>query len=86
MGRGQTTCDAGGPGLDFADCEAVFAGRHFSRVDDRQDYGEQRVITAGYLGDRFVVVVWTPRDGGRQIISVKHGHEWEEARFRDHLA
>jgi uncharacterized protein len=55
-------------GLDFADAELVFAGRTMTLPDNRRDYREERFITAGWLRDRFVVVVWTPRDGGRRII------------------
>lgn len=72
-------------GLDFADAAQVFAGWHFTRLDERREYGEPRYITAGWLDQRFVVVVWTPRDGERRIISLRHGHEWEEARYRQHL-
>lgn len=72
-------------GLDFADAESVFAGDHFTRVDDRRDYGEPRYVTAGYVGKRFVVVVWTPRRSGRRIISMRHGHAAEEERFRRYL-
>ena len=72
-------------GLDFADAEQVFAGWHFTGLDDRRDDCEPRYVTAGYLDRRFVVVVWTPRDGGRRIISMRHGHDWEEARDRHHL-
>jgi uncharacterized DUF497 family protein len=50
-------------GLDFAHAEEVFAGQNVTLPDDRRDYGEPRFITAGWLGSRFVVVVWTPRDG-----------------------
>jgi uncharacterized protein len=39
--------------LDFADAVLIFAGAHFTRRDDRQDYREPRFITAGYLGRRF---------------------------------
>jgi uncharacterized protein len=39
----------------------VFAGDHFTAVDDRRDYGELRYITAGWLDGRFVLrVVGTP--------------------------
>jgi hypothetical protein len=48
-------------GLDFADAERVFAGRNFTLRDERYNYGESRFVTAGYLGERFVVVVWTSR-------------------------
>jgi len=72
-------------GLDFSDAETVFAGRHFTRTDDRKDYGEPRFITAGWIDDRFVVLVWTPRNNGRRIISMRHGHADEEKQYRDHL-
>jgi uncharacterized protein len=49
-------------GLDFAaDAAKVFAGRTVTKIDDRFDYGEQRYITAGHVGQRMVVVVWTAR-------------------------
>ena len=72
-------------GLDFADAAKVFAGNHFIEPDDRRDYGEPRYITAGWLDDRFVVLVWTPRDGGRRIISMRHGHADEEAWYRERM-
>ncbi len=69
-------------GLDFADAHRVFDGAHFDREDDRFDYGELRYVTAGRLDGRFVVVVWTPRDGGRHIISMRYGHAKEEQRYQ----
>ncbi len=69
-------------GLDFADAAGVFAGDHFTAPDDRRDYGEPRYITAGWSGGRFVVLVWTPRDDARRIISMRHGHAEEEAAWR----
>jgi uncharacterized protein len=52
-------------GLDFADADLVFEGKSITLPDDRQDYGEARFITAGWLHARFVVIVWTAREGGR---------------------
>jgi uncharacterized DUF497 family protein len=72
-------------GLDFADAGKVFEGPKFTLPDLRQDYGEPRFITAGWLGDRFVVLAWTPRDGGRRIISMRHGHADEEAWYREQM-
>lgn len=65
-------------GLDLADAGEVFTGLTATRADDRRDYGELRLITAGYLRERFVVLVWTPRDEARHIISMRHGHASEE--------
>jgi len=72
-------------GLDFADADSVFEGRAVTLPDDRRDYGEPRFITAGWLRGRFVVIVWTPRDGRRRIISMRYGHAGEEENYREQL-
>ncbi len=72
-------------GLDFADAVLVFQGRHATASDDRQDYGEPRYISVGVLGDRSVVIVWTPRDGSRRIISMRYAHAKEAHWWRSHL-
>ena len=72
-------------GLDFADAELIFAGRTMTLPDERRDYSERRFITAGWLRDRFVVLVWTARDDGRRIISMRYGHADEEAYYREQM-
>ncbi len=72
-------------GLDFDDAAEVFAGRHTVVQDDRKDYGEKRYISAGFLRHRMVVVVWTPRGGGRHVISMRYCHAKEEALWREEL-
>jgi uncharacterized protein len=72
-------------GLDFADAELVFAGLVATLPDERQDYREPRLITAGWLRGRFVVVVWTPRNEGRRVISMRYGHADEEEYSRDQM-
>jgi uncharacterized DUF497 family protein len=72
-------------GLDFADAAEVFAGVTVDRVDDREDYGETRIITVGYLRGRMVIVVWTPRNEDRHVISMRKANEREKARFRERL-
>ena len=72
-------------GLDFADVEEVFAGRALTLPDERQNYGEPRFITAGWLRGRFVMIAWTPRDEGRRIISMRHGHADEEEHYREQM-
>ena len=72
-------------GLDFAEARLVFAGRTMTLPDERRDYGEPRFITAGWLRDRFVVLVWTPREDGRRIISMRYGHVDEEGWWREQM-
>ena len=69
-------------GLDMRRAAEVFAGPHFTRPDLRYDYGEERLITVGWLDSRLVVLAWTPRGAARRIISMRHCHEREAKTFR----
>lgn len=71
--------------LDFASADEVFAGATFDRVDDRKDYGEERIITIGRMADRMVVVVWTQRDDARHVISMRKANDREQARYEAYL-
>lgn len=72
-------------GIDFACAAEVFAGRHFTAEDLREDYAEPRFITVGKLDDRMVVMVWTPRGEARRIISMRKANEREQDRFGHRL-
>jgi hypothetical protein len=76
--RAKTLADRG---LDFADAEEVFAGRTLDFPDERCDYGEERIISAGHLRGRMVIIVWTPRQDTRHVISMRKANEREQARF-----
>ena len=54
----------------IAACRSL-AGATLTVEDDRQDYGEDRFITVGFLDATMVVLVWTPRDGAHRIISIE---------------
>ncbi|KXS93152.1 BrnT family toxin [Microcystis aeruginosa] len=45
-------------GIDFADLEAIFSGPIIERVDNRQNYGEIRVILVGTIDNIVLVVVY----------------------------
>jgi uncharacterized DUF497 family protein len=68
--------------LDFADAESVFTGPVLEITDDRQDYGEVRIQTIGYLGVRMVMVVWTPRGNARHVISMRYCNASERKIYR----
>jgi uncharacterized protein len=63
--------------LDFVDSTIVFAGEHFDLIDDKHDYGELRYLTFGFLNERVVTIVWTPRNDSRRIISMRYVHAEE---------
>ena len=80
--RELTLCERA---LDFKDAKHVFAGRTVDVEDRRQDFGEVRIQTVGYLAGRMVMVVWTPRGAARRIISMRKCNDREQARYRDRL-
>jgi uncharacterized DUF497 family protein len=71
--------------LDFADADIVIEGAIFEAPDDRNDYGETRIITVGFLKARMVIVVWTARGEDRHIISMRHAHAKEQRRYATRL-
>ena len=72
-------------GLDFVDASVVFAGPTFTILDDRFEYGEPRFQTYGLLNGRLVMVVWTPRDTVRHIMSMRKCNDREKAKVAHRL-
>lgn len=72
-------------GLDMADAGEVFGGAHITFPDVRFDYGEERFLTFGHLGDRMVVLAWTIRGDATRIISMRKANEREEKRYGSRL-
>jgi uncharacterized DUF497 family protein len=72
-------------GLDFADCIEVFAGETYNFSDDRRKHGEPRIISVGFLNMRMVVIVYTPREDARRIISMRFANARERACFDQFL-
>ena len=80
--RAATLADRG---LDFVDASEVFAGATFTILDDRFEYGEPRFQTYGLLNGRLVMVVWTPRDAVRHIMSMRKCNDREKAKVAHRL-
>lgn len=68
--------------LDFADSPVIFNGPELTILDDRQNYGEDRYITYGYMQDNLVVLVWTMRLHNRRIISLRKANDRENRKFK----
>jgi uncharacterized protein len=71
--------------IDFLDAESVFAGLTYTIPDQRFPYPEDRYITVGLLSGRMVIVVWTPVEHGRRIISMRKANDREQARYSHRL-
>lgn len=61
-------------GLDFLDAPDVFTGEFVQIEDTRKSYPERRYQVFGYLRDRRVCLVWTPRGVVRRIIMMRYAH------------
>jgi hypothetical protein len=68
-------------GLDFEDAKHVFDRPNFETEDVRMNYGESRFICFGMLGDRMVVVGYTPRGADRHVFSMRKANDREKARI-----
>lgn len=64
-------------GLDFADAGEIFEGFTLSFEDDREDYGELRIVTFGVMKRRVVACIWRERGGNRRIISLRKAEKDE---------
>ena len=75
-------------GFDFAFATLIFDGPTVERTDDRQDYGEKRVIALGIADGIPLTVVYTDRaEGGgevvRRIISARVSNRREQKAFSE---
>ncbi len=69
-------------GFDFADAWEVFQNALISRIDSREDYGEDRWHGIGVLQGRTVVVVFAERDPDIvRIISLRKANKNEKKQY-----
>ena len=69
-------------GIDFASALDVLADpRRFERVDNRLDYGEERIQVIGCAGGQILFVVYTKRANRFRIISVRRASRDERTAY-----
>jgi uncharacterized DUF497 family protein len=52
-----------------------------TREDDRENYGEQRLVSLGWAHGRVVVLVWTDREDGPRLISCREAKPYEREAY-----
>ena len=62
----------------------MFAGATITVQDTRGDYGEIRFQTVGFLADRMVMIVWTPRGEAAacHVMSMRKCNDREKAIYQ----
>lgn len=73
-------------GVDFQYAALIFEGVTLSRIDDRLDYSEERMISLGMVEDECFVVVHTERNGCTRIISAWKGGRDERRYYSEGVA
>jgi uncharacterized DUF497 family protein len=73
-------------GLDFADAWQIFDAPMLTRLDTKEDYGEDRFVGIGFLKNFVVVVAYTePAEETTRIISLRKALKHERERFEETL-
>ena len=73
-------------GLSFEEAAAIFDSVTFTYESTGADYGEKRYVSIGAIEDVvIVVVVYTPRNGLRRIISARLAGREERRAYEAHI-
>ncbi len=69
-------------GVSFELAVGIFDHPRLDRIDDRQDYGETRIISLGVVSNVVVLtVVHTDREGRTRLISARRASRKERALY-----
>ncbi len=72
-------------GVDFVRAARIFSNPILERLDDREDYGEDRWIAIGLADDTYLVVVYTWRGENRRIISAWKAGRYEQEEYNNRV-
>jgi uncharacterized protein len=68
-------------GVSLAEAAQIEWDTALERLDDRNDYGEDRYTTLGAIGNRLYCVVYVEREGKRRIISLRKANKREVTKY-----
>lgn len=68
--------------IDFKDAQDLFDGRDVVESESTYEF-ETRKQRTGYVEERMVTAVWTPRDDAIRIISVRSARDAEKRNYRE---
>ena len=86
----KSTANFAARGFDFAFASLIFDGPTLEKDDERQDYGERRVVAVGLAQGLALTVVYTDRptadhDTERRLISARRSNRHERQAFEEAL-
>ena len=78
----KATANVSRHGVSFELAMLVFLDNgRLIKVDERFDYGEERIITMGHVNNRLHVVVYTQTNDTIRIISARKANKRERKRY-----
>lgn len=69
-------------GVNFAIAALIFEGPVLTMVDDRRDYGEERLVSIGKADGEYYVVVHTSRGQAIRIISAWYAGQRQREQYQ----
>lgn len=72
-------------GIDFNFAKEIFSGVWISKPDNRRDYGEERLIALGLLGEFVLVAVYTLREQKIRLISTRRANAEERGIYYEYV-
>ena len=72
-------------GIDFVRAAKMFRNPILERLDDREDYGEDRWVAIGHWENFYMVVVYTWRGENRRIISAWKAGRYEQEAYNNQI-
>lgn len=75
-------------GISFSEAIEIFQYPYLTKIDDRKDYGEKRIISIGTLDDEIIVIlviVHTKRETKTRIISARKANSKERKLYHEYI-
>ena len=82
----KRTINLGKHGIDFEGAKLIFDGVTIEYVDDRLEYGEERIGAYGVANNEVLFVVYTQRGNIRRIISARKAGTYERTTYYTQIA
>ena len=73
-------------GIDILYAALIFEGKTLTRIDDRRDYGEERLISLGVVDGEAFIVVHTEREGVIRLITAWKGGRRDRDYYQKSIA
>lgn len=72
--------------IDFNDVVEIFSGPMIVNIDDRFDYGEDRLIGVGFMKSMIAIVIFIEKKADViRIISARKANRYETRQFKEEI-